>query len=181
MRSFLAVTIPESERESLAAAISGFKQANLPVKWVEPPNLHITVKFLGDIGQSVVAGVQPACRDICRAFKPFEISLRGIGCFPRHGNARVIWVGVDRGAGELTALVSALDSALHAIGFEQDSRFHPHLTIGRVRKPACIDRILKTEFLGRIFRVDNIVLYRSTLTAAGPTYTVLDTIALTGA
>ncbi|OGC43138.1 2'-5' RNA ligase [candidate division WOR-3 bacterium RBG_13_43_14] len=170
----MAVEITESARKSLAKIVDGFRKKNLPVKWVKPQNMHITTKFLGDIDESMLAKVQNIARGICHDIARFDLRLSGLGCFPRPSNPRIVWVGIDQGGPELSALVSVLEGSLNSLGFKQEERFHPHLTIGRTRQACRIDEILKTEIQSDVFCINNVVLFESILTPTGPMYKVIE-------
>jgi len=147
------------------------------LKLVEPQNLHITMRFLGEIDERMVG-------DICKAiggieFNAFEIELRGLGAFPKEGYANVIWIGIRGGRERLEEVAGAIESRLRSLGIPPDERgFSPHLTIARVKSPGC--RAKFREFLlsskdlefGRI-PVDSIRLKRSELSPGGPTYYTL--------
>lgn len=155
-----------------------WSRAEQLVKWVEPSNLHLTLKFLGPVHASRVPAVLEALTAV-EALCPFMVRLVGLGAFPRPRGARVLWVGVEEGARELGDLARVVEKALEPLGFVGEGRpFSPHLTIGRLRTPAydaelevALDRKSRVE-VGRQ-HVHSVGLMESTLRPQGPVYTVL--------
>lgn len=178
MRTFIAVEIPAGIRKRVTGFIDGHKKKALPVKWVSYENLHITVKFLGEIVADMKQQITAVLHDVCRHHNRFEIGFSGIGCFPDRSRPRVLWIGIEQGAAQLSALAHEIDERLAAYGFKQEKRFHPHLTIGRIRKPCTVDEILACEFAAEPFPAGSVTLFRSTLTPEGPRYDPLDTVDL---
>ena len=179
MRLFIAIDISEEIRESLAQIQSRLKYAGVDVKWVEPKNIHLTLKFLGEVKEEKVEEIISELDDIARTFRPFELSIKDIGAFPKIEYPRVIWVGLDKGAGESKSLAEAIDERLSKLGFAKESRpFASHLTIGRVRssknKEALKEKILSYDLSPMTYDlIRSITLFKSTLTPQGAIYTKL--------
>jgi 2'-5' RNA ligase len=185
MRLFAAVDLSPTVRRAVATAgerlnrtLSGAGgHSRSRVSWVRAENLHLTMRFLGEIADARV-------EDLAERFAAplatsvFDIELGGVGVFPLAGPPRVVWIGVTRGVDGLTALSAEVEERLAACGFGREERpFRAHLTIGRCRDPldrAARDRLLGTEVgaLGSS-RIDETVLYQSLLSASGPTYIAL--------
>jgi len=178
MRTFIAAEIPAGIRRQVTGFIDGHKKKALPIKWVSYENLHITVKFLGEIDADMKQRITAVLHDVCQLHDRFEIGFSGIGCFPDPRRPRVLWVGIEQGAAQLSALAHDIDERHAALGFKQEKKFHPHLTIGRIRKPCMVDEILAGEFAAEPFPVGSVTLFRSTLTPEGPRYDPLDTVDL---
>jgi len=174
MRTFLAVEIPENIRKVIHDFIQIEAKKELPIKWVAFENLHITLKFLGEIDDKMKAEITPAIAEISQKHNPFGVQFAGLGCFPNPRNPRIVWVGVKQGGEELCAIAADLENELARFGFKEEKRFHPHLTIGRVRQFCKVDDILAKKVLPDVFRVDSVVLFKSTLRPDGPTYEKLD-------
>jgi 2'-5' RNA ligase len=173
MRTFIAIEVPEKIRKQIDDVITDEKKRGLPIKWVQYENLHITLKFLGEIDENKKREITPVLQEIANKVTPFHISLEGIGCFPTPKNPRVVWVGVIQGKDPLCAIVQNVETALSCYGFKQEKRFHPHLTIGRIKKVCNIVEILERQVASEPFLIDSIVLFKSTLKPEGPTYEVL--------
>ena len=104
--------------------------------WVREENLHLTLKFLGDIPLTNVEAVAQATEGATKTIEPFEITVTGSGAFPPKGQPRVLWVGLEDASGQLALLHTALEDECAQAGFPREERpFHPHLTIARIRKP----------------------------------------------
>lgn len=180
MRAFIAIELSDDIRSTLSQIQSRLKYSGADIKWVEEKNIHLTLKFLGEINEDRCKKIIALLDDIGRLTRPFEINLKDIGTFPDMDNPKVIWVGLDRGAVESKLLAERIDDALAGIGFEKESRqFAAHLTIGRARSQKnkeALKQTLSTYSLKLIAGpqlIDHITLFQSTLTPKGPVYTKL--------
>jgi len=149
------------------------------VAWVKPGNLHLTVKFLGDVAQDRIGAVVTALDAAALGLPVFDAALRGLGAFPSITRPRVIWAGMTEGAGAMVELAGRVEEALAAVGFARDARpFSPHVTLGRVRRPgpngalASALRAADAHEFGGI-RVAGVRLIRSELSPGGARYTEL--------
>jgi 2'-5' RNA ligase len=186
IRAFVAVNIPEPIRAALAEAQGRLKAASADVSWTAPHNVHITLKFLGEIGESGVARVGWALERAAAPHAPFTAAVGGFGVFPPKGLPRAVWAGVLEGAESLVSLQVSVEHALAVLKFPREGRrFTPHLTLGRVRSPRNADALVEavtglgSDPLGT-FTVDHIDLMRSQLNPKGSIYTVLREIPLRG-
>jgi len=170
MRTFIAVEVAEPVRQSIDDRIKGFRAHSLPVKWVPYSNLHITLKFLGEISRNRQDEIEHLLEQGAQRHSTFSVVLKDYGCFPNARNPRVLWIGVEKGSEELRALADDIDEILCKCGFTKDARFHPHLTIGRIKKPCSLDHILHQEFMSTSFEVSALFLFKSTLTPQGAIY-----------
>lgn len=181
MRLFIAIEISDEIRGTLAQIQSHLKYSGADVKWVEPKNIHLTLKFLGEASEEKCEKIKPIIDEIGREMKPFEITIKDIGVFPKIDFPRVIWVGLDKGINESKKLAQMVDERLLKIGFQKESRpFAVHLTIGRVRSPknkeALKEKIESINMPGSSSKgqvVGSVVLFQSTLTPQGSIYTKL--------
>jgi len=177
MRLFIAIEIDDDVRQRLAEAQRLLAAAPCKVKWVEPRNLHLTLKFLGEVPDHHAGAIADAMTRAARDAKPFEMKVAGVGTFPPKGVPRVVWAGAE--AVQVRPLQQRLEAALEALGHEREKRaFHPHLTLGRVkgREGSRELRALMERLEARDFgtcRVGEVVLMQSTLSPAGPTYSPL--------
>lgn len=183
MRCFIAVDVEEAQLlDAIAEAQRRLKSTGADLKLVERENLHITLRFLGEIPPSLAEAIGELIRE--SGFKPFRVSFRGVGAFPNINRPRVIWIGVSEGADELKRLHARIEKGLIGLGLRGEDRpFTPHLTIARVRSGRNLDRLamaleslLDIEFGSLI--VSSVRLKRSTLTPRGPIYTTLAESAL---
>lgn len=180
MRLFLAVDIPEENKKQISQFIRTVDQGTQAVKWVEQPNLHLTVKFLGEVPAQALKNISTAAAGSLQGMRKFDVSLKGIGFFPNQHNPRVIWVGITQGQESIMEVGKRLDEGLEDYGFDRERNRKAHLTIGRVRdnsnnKQMIINIDNNKEELPEIsFRVEEVFLYQSELTSKGPIYTVLE-------
>ncbi len=176
MRLFFAINLPAEEQDRLHRATARLRAADLPVRWVPPQNLHVTLRFLGSVAGQLVAGVQEAGARAAAGIAPFDTRLGGIGAFPNTRRPRVIWVGVQK-AEPLLELHAALEQALAPLGFAPEDRaFQPHITLGRVRdgaRPAELARFGElaesVDYTG-VLPVRSLDLMRSELGPGGARY-----------
>lgn len=188
LRAFIAIELPAPTREAIrreTAALKGALGKDL-VRWVPPENLHLTLKFLGEIPPVHVEFVGQMLAREAAAFAPFEMQVAGLGAFPNAKRPRVIWVGLGAPA-PLGSLQRAVEAGVRRLGYEDEGRpFSPHLTLGRVRQnlPAAglegIRRALESAQLGAIpaARVEAVHLFESALEPGGSVYTKLSTASL---
>ena len=148
------------------------------VKWVEKENLHITLKFLGETDKKT--DIEKKIKEIENRFSPFEVSLKDIGAFPTPKRARILWIGVEEGMEKLCELFKAIDNKTAELGFEEETRkFTPHITFARVKKEK-YSLPENINFSFDPFPVNEVVLFKSTLTPKGAIYESLSKIPLGG-
>lgn len=136
MRLFIAINFTAKDRQRMYSAGRRMRDADLPVRWVDVDQLHITLKFLGEVRPERVPDVKEAVARVAEKTKPFSIWLRGAGAFPTMRRPKVIWLGVEASA-ELRCLKHDLEWELAPLGFEREVRsFHPHVTLGRATAAA---------------------------------------------
>lgn len=186
IRSFIAAAISPALITRLATVQQQLRHAGASVAWVRPEGMHLTLKFLGALPAERVPAIGDALEHVAGAFSSIDVSVDGAGAFPTLSRARVIWVGIGAGGDALCALAAAVDEATAALGFPREPRsFTPHLTLGRVKSPEGLDRLiplvqaLASEHFGTM-TVRSIDLMRSDLAPAGARYTVLRRLPLAG-
>ena len=177
IRAFVALNIPvavagkvaELQRELRRAA----EEAQLKLAWVPPPNLHVTLKFLGEISQETSHAVRDRLVDGLAGRSSFWLDVAGVGVFPHAKRPRVLWVGVAD-QGELAALAAEIDGWLDELGFAREKRpFHGHLTLGRFKQGQSAFWEPWSEHAVERCQPTEVVLYRSTLRRRGAEYTAL--------
>jgi 2'-5' RNA ligase len=180
------VLLPDAVRHALGDEIERLRDRARGVTWVARENLHVTLKFLGDVPPEDLDGVGAALETVVAGRVPFSLAVRGLGAFPVPSRARVVWAGLADGAPALTALASDVDAALAALGFDREQRaFSAHITLGRVREPrrdSGLAALLQTaaDRAFGTFTVDEVALMRSDLSPRGARYTRLQGCRLTG-
>jgi len=177
MRVFVAIEISDEVRAELARTQQTLAVASAKVKWVAPENIHLTLKFLGDIDEET-AGPVRAAMAAAAGGGPFAFEVAGLGTFPPRGKPRVVWAGVTEGAQAATRLQAKLEAALRPLGFRAEKRFVPHLTLGRVKSPKGADELMARieGHAGAAFgtcSAAEMTLFQSTLTPQGAVYRVV--------
>ncbi len=183
MRTFIAVEVPVDAKNRIAELENRLKGTGTDIKWVEPGNIHITLKFLGDIDADQTAVIQKGLREALDAISPFALNLGRVGAFPDLNRPRVFWVSVEEGKDELIAMQQHIETELHARGFVREERpFSPHLTIGRVRSPRGMGKLTEmvrsSAFETESFPVTRVAVVKSDLKPDGPVYTIIDHVEL---
>lgn len=189
IRTFIAVELSPSVKGRAEELIARLRVAAAEVNWVKPPHMHLTLKFLGDVPDTETPDI---CRVVAKAaasVPPFEILCRGVGAFPSNDRPKTLWIGVGDGAQQLVELQAAIDDALKSeLGYGRELRaFHPHLTIGRVKRELpggrgdlahLLDKY--ADFDADLAIIDEVVTFASFLGRAGPTHEALDRAELKG-
>lgn len=179
-RVFCAVEVPEPVRQQVLQHIARLKDAvpDAKASWSRDANLHLTLKFLGEIQQTSVSDFSNAASRAVAELAPFSIRLAETGVFPKHGQPRVLWIGTTDLSGKLGELQGRLEEESAQAGFKKDDRpFHPHLTVARLRQPRHA-RMLgaehrQLEFEPAEIAVSELLVIRSELSSEGSKYTVV--------
>jgi 2'-5' RNA ligase len=190
MRLFIAISLPADVRTSLRDLVDRFRSRGDPFRWIDPDNVHLTLKFLGEVPGALLLPLEQAIGETASQFPPFSLVVRGIGAFPSADRPRIVWVGVVA-EDVLTSLHDGIDQALRPLGFEPEERaFRPHLTIGRLRrdrkgrggvKASLGDRLTGLRYDGGRFGVESVELMESLLKPTGAVYLVKASLPLAGA
>jgi 2'-5' RNA ligase len=180
MRAFIAIELPQEIKDSLGRLQAKLKTAGADVKWVDPKNIHLTLKFLGEIDEQTKERVSTKLAEICSGRKQFNLSLSSCGAFPNTDSPRVIWAGIEQGDKEIKTIADAIEIQLESIGIPKETReFSSHITLGRTRSSknrpelAKILSELSSKPLKEQFPASKITLFKSTLTPRGPIYETL--------
>jgi 2'-5' RNA ligase len=167
-RLFVAVALPDEARYGLAASLD---VRGLPGKVVAPANWHVTLRFLGDV-DDVGYDRLLAALDQSDLGGAFDVTLDGLGAFPRPNRATVLWIGFGRGGDALERLAAAVEEEVEQAGFPAEERpFHSHLTLSRIRPHQDVRAVIERADRYDIgWMVDEIVVFRSHLGRGGPRY-----------
>jgi 2'-5' RNA ligase len=181
MRAFIAFEVPMDIKEYLMA-LSGQMAARVPgVKWVRKEGIHITMKFFGEIDKKEVPAMYEALSCIAGKYPAFEADIVAIDAFPDKLRARVIIVRLEKGIDNLKSIFNDIESTLHGLGIEKESRpFTPHLTLGRRKTPGPLLERETPLLETRRFALSTLTFFESTLMREGPVYTPLWQIKLGG-
>jgi 2'-5' RNA ligase len=184
MRLFVALDIPEDVRSSLAALVANLHPACRAARWVRMEGIHITLKFIGETPAEKLDSIKTALASVPQR-EPIALKFRGLGFFPDARRPRVLWAGIESGAG-LAALATEVEASLAVLGIAPEKReFSPHLTLARFDAPrglddlrAAIDKGGALEFGGVLAREFH--LYESVLKPGAAEYTRLATYSFAG-
>lgn len=170
MRLFVGVDLPTEARHELAARLA---QTHLPGSVVAPDNWHLTLRFIGGVDEAALDRLVFELSEAETA-GPFPVRFAEMGAFSRPSRASVLWLGVDRGGDELSALAGAVDEAVDRAGFGQEDRpFQPHLTLSRLRPARDVRPVLASgPALPVRWVADSFALFSSHLGPGGATYRV---------
>ncbi len=188
MRTFIAIELPEPIKNSLARLIDKLKETSADVKWVQPQNIHLTLKFLGERDDKKVDRITEILDEVAKNHKAFPIRINALGAFPNMSSPRVIWVGIDQGDIETKSIFKDLEDSICKVGIPKEDRaFSSHITIGRTRSAKGITELSQAiaslnDSIGKDkleFTAGSITLFKSTLTPKGPIYEALKVVNLT--
>jgi len=186
IRCFLAVPIATKVRQAAERLMRQMSRSGAEVKWGASENLHLTTNFLGDVTPQDVVDISRAAIDVAARHQRFNLELLGVDAFPSVDQPRTLWVGAKQGAIAFCALQEELKETLSDLGFPPDTRkkFHPHLTLGRIRRfDTQLDELKQLladnqeTCLGE-FVVDQVAIFSSRLDRSGPKYSRIGTARL---
>jgi RNA 2',3'-cyclic 3'-phosphodiesterase len=182
IRTFIAIDLPPAVISLLGKVQEELKATGLRVKWVRPKNIHLTLKFIGNINPSDIDKICGAMTDAVDDIDGINLVARGVGVFPGIKRPRVVWIGLGGQIQLLFAMQRALEDNLEALGFEKEKRpFKGHLTLGRFKQtvhPDTIRQFLQeyANLSSEEFTVRRIILFRSELKPTGAVYTQLQQV-----
>ena len=178
---------PLAVKAAAAGVMAELRRSGADLKWVDPANLHLTLKFLGESPPERLAGITAALERVCAGAAPLALSAAGAGAFPGLARPQVVWLGLTGQVAELAALAGAIEAAMTGLGFPPEGRaFQAHLTLARARRgrgrgqPAPPPRAPAqglaqalaglAAWRGPEFSAARVALLESTLTPRGPLY-----------
>lgn len=186
-RIFCAIELPEPFCRHVLRHIAVLKETVPQAKasWARDTNLHLTIKFLGDIAMTSVADLSHAASRAAAGVHPFLIRFEQTGMFPTHAQPRVLWVGINDLSGQLAGLHARLEEESAHVGFAKETRpFHPHLTIARLRHTdnarALASAHKEMKFEPVEIEVSELLVIRSELSSKGSKYSVISRHDLSG-
>jgi 2'-5' RNA ligase len=185
LRTFIAIELEPSLQLSLQNIQNELKSAGADISWVKPTNIHITLKFLGEIQQKKVKAITEIFPEIFQNVAAFPLELGGLGVFPNFNHPKVIWVDIKNGADGIKDLAMRVENALCGLGYPKERRpeFTAHVTIGRVRSMKNCRELVQAmqnfTFKGPLQQnISKIVFFKSTLHSQGSIYEPLATAEL---
>lgn len=192
IRTFIAIELPNAHHRALSDLQAQLKRERPAryVRWVAPENIHLTLKFLGDVDETKMPALQRAVAAACAGIAPFTLTIGGAGAFPNTRRPNVIWVGIGGEVEMAARLGKKIDDACAALGFAPEERpFSPHLTLGRVKRDAkpndrqFVGEMIINTTVGELgqLRVEHVSVMKSELQPGGSVYTRLAMIQFTNA
>lgn len=180
LRTFLAILLDDDVRRRVLALRDELASWAPDVKWVAPENLHVTLLFLGEVDALEVVEVCRSVREVCAQFRPIDITLGGVGCFPNERRPKVIWAGIEQGRDALVELHDAIEEPLGRLGTyrREEREFTPHITLGRAKggelSSAFRQQLRRwASWQGGHWDATAVHVMSSELTPEGPRYTVV--------
>ena len=180
MRAFIAIELPEAIKDRLADAGASLRQAGIKASWIKTGNMHLTLRFLADISEQDILRLSERLRVEYEGTESFTLNVEGLGAFPNLRRPSVIWAGLSPLEGPLSQVQEVAESAAREIGLEPDKKkFHPHLTLARIRDrrkagdvAAEVERL--DGFSGGEITVSSVSLFSSKLRPDGPLHTKIE-------
>jgi RNA 2',3'-cyclic 3'-phosphodiesterase len=172
MRVFIAIDVPDEVRRALGEVQRALRPLTNTARWVAPETIHITLRFLGEVQEKRLEDIDMALTGL--TWKPFTITVRGVGFFPGTRSPRVFWAGME--APTMQSLAEQLDTRMERLGFEKEKRaFRPHITLARAKNTRIDSSLVLAaakyeEHDFGSFGVDRLYLFQSTLKPSGAVY-----------
>lgn len=177
MRCFIAINLPKETKKRISKIMKDFQEKG--IKKVEEQNLHLTLKFLGEVNEKKIEEIKQILEKI--NYKKFEVSLKNFGFFPNDNFIKVVWIGIEKGRKEIIELQKKIDFGLKDLSFKPETNFEPHLTIARIKflknKKEFLKKVSELKFEDN-FSVSNFDLMQSFLKPGGPVYKKILSIGL---
>ncbi|MCP5006948.1 MAG: RNA 2',3'-cyclic phosphodiesterase [Planctomycetes bacterium] len=179
VRIFIAIEIEKRIKERILEFIKNLKNTDTGVRWVASDNLHLTVKFIGDVDPVILPSLIKSLDNVASLFRPFRLQIRNVGFFPTAERPRVLFVGLRDKENYLARIFEETEKAVEEFGIKRESRkFVGHITIGRTKSQKHIHRLKEAVHCNaeRFFGQENVnhfSLIQSELTRGGPIYTTL--------
>ncbi len=184
IRSFIAIELPTETRSGLERITGKLKASAGDVRWVKTDDIHLTLKFLGDVEEERIAEIGGCIEHCVQAISPFPLAVRGLGAFPSDHSPQVIWIGAADESGSLSRMQRTLEDGLSRLGFKKEKRpFSPHLTLGRLKSPRGKDAVRRAlaEFKNAdcgSCTAEAVCLFKSELKLGGAVHTRLKSCVL---
>src|SRR5260370_6428498 len=178
MRLFVALEIPSTVRENLAALLNSLRAISPQTRWVRPENLHVTLKFIGEVPDTKLAAIRSALAG-ARSDQAVKLGCRRLGFCPNEKHPRVFWAGIEASP-NLKGLAADIDRATEKLGIPREQRpFSPHMTLARFEPPGLPEKLRSAiqENAGRDFgslRTNKFHLIESKLKSSGAEYTTVE-------
>lgn len=184
LRAFVAIKLPDAIIDHTRALQDALKDHGLKLKWVKTSNLHLTLKFLGDIPEADATAIGEAVQTAAGDVAPLALTIQGMGVFPGIKRPRVLWTGFGGEVERLKELQIRIEEQLEALGYQREKRgFKAHLTLARIKGAVSPQHLLKAmeavgHFEPQSFTARKLILFKSDLRPTGAVYTPLERVEL---
>jgi len=184
IRSFIAIELPRETRDCLERVTNRLKASAVDVRWVRTNDIHLTLKFLGDVEEQRIPEIAGCIERCLEGISPFSITVRDLGAFPGDHNPQVIWIAAADESDRLSIVQGSLEDGLSRIGFKKENRpYFPHLTLGRLKSPRGKETVRRglAEFKNTdcgSYTAGAVSLIKSELKPSGAVYTLLQSFSL---
>lgn len=184
LRAFVAFKLPEAILDHARSLQDALKGHGLKLKWVKPSNLHLTLKFLGEIPEGDAAAIGETVQSAIGSEAPLKLAVQGMGVFPGIKRPRVLWTGFGGEVQRLKQLQTRIEDQFEGMGYRREKRgFKAHLTLARIKGRLSSRRLLRAieevgDFPPQPFTAQRLILYKSDLRPTGAIYTVLKEVEL---
>ncbi len=183
IRTFICIEISDEVRNRIDAFQDQLRRIGADVSWTRAANIHLTLKFLGNVPKSKMGAVCAAVQEAVHSLRGFSVEVKETGCFPSLRNPRVIWVGVNSPLDALQRLHTEIETSMEPVGFPKEARpFSPHLTLGRLKSQRNARRLtsalMERGFVAVTFQATQVVVMQSNLHPTGAAYSSLAVIPL---
>lgn len=181
MRIFTGIKLADSAKTDIERFLKPFKKQDSPIKWAKTENIHLTLKFIGEVEQEKYSQIEAALTNGDFKVGAFDLEIAGCGKFGRGSDISILWAGIEKN-GQLENLFHRIENTLAKIGLKKETRvFKAHITLGRNRKRynfKSIFELLEQNAAVPVsrFKVDRFHLFKSELLPAGPIYTIMKEI-----
>jgi 2'-5' RNA ligase len=179
IRTFIAFELPENIANAISEVQEQLKKSGLKMRWVKPENIHLTIKFLGNIPTSAIEKVDRAITQSAQRVEPLLLCVKGLGVFPNMRRPRILWAGISGKIDSLLKLHNGIEDNLEPIGFPRENRpFKGHLTLGRAKSKIDPHRLSGAmeafrDFESEPFVADRLILFQSELKPNGAVYRMM--------
>lgn len=181
-RLFIAIDIPEFIKDNIYNFTAALLKEEKQIKVVSAPNIHITLKFLGNINTGKVSKIEKAIKETADTFRRFKYEINGkINAFPGPNNARVVFLEIGNGGRQISEIYNELENNLSGVKIRKEKRkFFPHITIARIKNKKNVGQLVNNHEMDSVDRLDclEITLFESKLKPQGAEYTILNKFSL---
>ncbi len=171
IRTFLAINCKQDIQRELSSLAGLFKKHSNEFRWIKEENLHMTLRFLGEVEESKINHIELGLRQALQEFDAFPIAFSGFGVFPNLAHCRVLWVGITEGADSCKRLKNVIDESLVSFGFPKETEeFIPHITLARLKFPQNMSSLLPVTCPELVMTVESLTCFKSELSSIGSSY-----------